>query len=175
MVSFYPGLKLRVQDKIMGLFSYATFPVHERSTPVDWKLLETEDIQGEHIRCHQLLGNELLPDLFEQYRKSDTKAVILVNSVDTYRLSDDLLVGVEKPHLPVVILTKQDGTLVLECLDETKEVDEDVYAKIDVETDVDGGGGAGDGQLAVGGSQQQYLSPHSTPKKQQPESSISEF
>ena len=154
----------------MHVFSYALFPGVKYSTPVDWKLLETEDIEGENIRCHQLQGNELLTELFERYRNSDSKAVVLINTSDDYQLAPDLISGVEKPCLPVIVLSKIDGETVLQCLDDASQISEDVYAKIEVETDVDGGGGG----VARQGLQQQYLSPRTTPKKQPlPESSLS--
>ena len=153
----------------MHVYSYTLFPGIKYSIPVDWKLLETEDIEGENIRCHQLQGDELLTELFERYRNSDSKAVVLINTSDDYQLAPDLVSGVEKPCLPVIVLSKIDGETVLKCLDDASQINEDVYAKIEVETDVDGGGGG-----VVRQGLQQHLSPQTTPKKQSPpESSLS--
>ena len=168
------GLKLKIERKVIHHLSYALFPTLGQSTPVDWTLLELEDIEGEHIRCHELLGNELLEDLFQRYKQADSKAVVLINTEDSHILPPDLVSGVGKPSLPVLVLTKSDGQQILQCLEDTGEIEENVYAKIEAETDVDGGMGG----VAEEKSQQKFTSPHGTPKKQQvhqspPDSSIS--
>jgi len=169
------GLKLKIEKNTVHQLSYALFPTLSQSTPVDWTLLELEKIEGEHIRCHELLGNEVLEDLFERYKIAESKAVVLINTTDNYSLPPDLISDAWKPSLPVIVLTKSDGQQIVQCLEDTSEIGENVYGKIEVETDVDGGIGEG---MAVGGTQQGHASPQGTPKKKQvhqspPDSSIS--
>ena len=167
------GLKLKI-EKVIHRMSYALFPTVSQPTPVDWTLLEVEDIEGEHIRCHELLGKELLEDLFQRYKQADSKAVVLINTEDSHTLPPDLVSGVGKPCLPVLVLTKSDGQQILQCLEDTCEMEVNVYAKIEVDTDMDG---RMEG-TAIEESQQKFTLPQGTPKKQQvyqspPDSSIS--
>ena len=43
------------QDRPFASFTYTLSPLTDRLAPVDWKLLvTTEDIESQHIRCHEL-------------------------------------------------------------------------------------------------------------------------
>ena len=151
----YLGLRIRIDKTLMGSFTYAVLPGVKMFSPIDWKLLEKEDIEGEHIRCHQLQENEKLIDLLETF---DAKAVILFNTSDNYCLAPELSFGIKEPQVPVVLLTKADGEKVLQYFEDTDEISTNVYARIDVETDIDEISAGNPTFRASGGTPQQHVS-----------------
>ena len=138
-LSTFAGLKVRIADRVprVQTFSYALFPGTEKSTPVDWKLLVADQIEGENIRCHRLLGDEQLSPLLDSFQNNHSKAVVLINTSDDYTLASGLTSGVTELHLPVIVVSKCDGERILCCLDEGAERDEDVYARIHADNMVD--------------------------------------
>ena len=138
-LSTFAGLEVKIADRVprVQTFSYALFPGTKKSTPVDWKLLVADQIEGENIRCHRLLGDEQLSPLLDSFQNNHSKAVVLINTSDDYTLASGLTSGVTELHLPVIVVSRCDGERILCCLDEAEEWDEDVEAKIHAENMVD--------------------------------------
>lgn len=126
------GLQLRVKghDQPFLTFDYALSPLTENLAPVDWKILVTEDVQSQNIRCHDLQAGEKLPSLVTQYQQAYAMAVILLNSEESYSLDPAFLEGGERSSYPVLVLKHSDGMRLLHALDRYEG--QDVLARVDV-------------------------------------------
>ena len=107
----------------------------EKSLPVSWQYLATEDIESENIRCHQLQPEDPVAELLSKFRKSYAKAVVLINTEDNYQLAQEFLVGVPQPTFPVVVVKQTDGDEIFRCLE--RYSGEDIHARVDAENLVD--------------------------------------
>lgn len=132
-----PGLflKLREQDAPFVYFTYSLPPMMETAVPVDWKVLVTENVESQHIRCHELQPTDQLSSLIPEFQKAYAMAIVLINVDDTYILPEACLKGVEEPPIPVVILTHTDGQSLLKQLDYYEG--KDVLTRLDAESQVD--------------------------------------
>ena len=128
-------LKVQEQEKPFAAFTYALTPAMEKATPVNWKILVTEDVQSQHIRCHELQPGDSLAQLVRQYRSAYALAVVVINMEDSYTLAPAFLKEMERDNYPVLVLTKSDGKELLSHLDRYEDVY--VYARVDVESMVD--------------------------------------
>ncbi len=92
---FFAGLKLRLkgQTTLLAAYTYALFPRMEKCVPVDWKILVTDDVQSQHIRCHPLQEGDELSMLVSNFREQHAKAVILINTQDNYSIAPQFLEG----------------------------------------------------------------------------------
>lgn len=136
----FVGLKLRRESQVEPLqsFNYALFPTMERSVPVGWQHLAMEDEEAQNIRLHELQKGEELPGLLEGFEKSYAKAVVLINTEDSYELSTDLVTSVKEVQLewfPLLIVKKTDGEEILRCVE--RHDTEGIYARVDAENQVD--------------------------------------
>ena len=131
-----PGLQLKLdgQDRPFASFTYALSPLTDRPTPVDWKLLATEDVESQHIRCHELQIGDNLPKLITAFQKAYAVIVVLINTSEDYFLHPSFLTNTHDSPLPVLLLTRSDGMTLLKKIDLHKE---NVFAKISVESVVD--------------------------------------
>ena len=117
-------------------FSYALGPRLERATPIDWKILVTDDVQSQNIHCHELQGGDSLAKLITHCRQNYSNALILVNTRSDYVIEERFLKGMEEERYPVIVLTQADGVRLLDVLEQRVEQD-NVQAKIEVESAVD--------------------------------------
>ena len=131
-----PGLQLKLdgQDFPFASFTYTPSSLTDKLTPVDWKLLVTENVQSQHIRCHKLQMGDNLPDLIDIFQKAHAVAVVLINTSENGFLDPSFLIGTKKSHFPVLILKKSCG---IELLKKVGQCSKDVLAKITVESFVD--------------------------------------
>ena len=106
--------------------AYTYTPIKPFQTPVDWSVLSSFHVEGEHIRIHDLTdGGENLREAVEGYHKAHAKAVIVINTADTSRLSDELISSLEGfDKCLVAVLSSADGSSLYDALD-----DDDVYAR----------------------------------------------
>ena len=111
-------------------FTYVLSPLTDKLTPVDWKLLVTEDIEHPHIRCHVLQAGDNLPQLIAGFQKVQALAVVLINTSDNYSLHPTFLSGTQEGHYPVLLLTNGDG---MKLLNMVQQYEENVLARIGVE------------------------------------------
>ena len=118
-------------------FSYAILQGREVFSPMDWKFLEKDAIEGEHIRCHKLQENEELAKVLVIFETHNAKAVVLINTSDSYCLTPKLLSEVHESSFPVILLTRTDGEKVLQYFEGIDLANTNVYARLDVETAVD--------------------------------------
>ena len=123
-------LKLDSQDHPFVSFTYVLSPLTDKLTPVDWKLLVTEDIEHPHIRCHVLQAGDNLPQLIAGFQKVQALAVVLINTSDNYSLHPTFLSGTQEGHFPVLLLTNGDG---MKLLNMVQQYEENVLARIGVE------------------------------------------
>ena len=98
------------------------------------KVIVTEEVQGDHVIVHKLEPGDKLAELVSQYRSNIlVKAVVVVNTGDSYILKPGYLKGIEKSNFPLIVVTANDGQQLLEILDQS----DDVLCDIDVESTVD--------------------------------------
>lgn len=108
----------------------------KHATPIEWKILVTDDVQSQNIRCHVLRTGDQLQDLITRYRQNFTMALIVVNTTDGHIIEEPFLEGMEgAEEIPVVVLTWSDGGRLMNILRHTE--DDDVLAKIEAESAVD--------------------------------------
>ena len=114
-------------------FNYAPIPLTEGINPVKKKVLVTESVQGDHVFVHKLEAGDNLAQLVAEYRGNSAKAVVIVNTAESYTVHPTHLEGLEKSYFPLLILTLNDGQKLLKALDQP----DDVMCDIEVESDVD--------------------------------------
>ena len=127
-------MKLDGQDQPFASFTYALSPLTEKSAPVDWKLLVSEDVQSQHIRWHELQAGDDLPKLIADFQNAYAMAVVLINTTDNYSLHPSFLKGTKVSRYPVLVLTKSDGMTLMSKIE---QYEENVFAKISAESFVD--------------------------------------
>ena len=134
----FPGLKLKRkgQQTPFQSFAYALFPTTKKSSPVHWQYLSMEATEGENIRCHQLQAGDQLVELLKELGESLTKALLLINTEDSYSLPREYILGVKELPFPVLIVSNSDGEEIVRCLE---RFEDHVFARIDAENLVDGG------------------------------------
>ena len=127
-------MKLDDQDLPFESFTYALSPLTDKLTPVDWKLLVTEKVESQHIRCHELQAGDNLSELIASFQKAHALAVVLINTSDSYILQSSFLEETkQESQFPVLVLTKSDGVELLKKVEQF----ENVFAQITAEAFVD--------------------------------------
>ena len=88
----------------------------------------------EHIRCHHLNETEKWGECFEDLDTTNAKAVILVNSDDTYQLGKNF----DECHclLPTLLVTHSDGELLMDCLSKCGDVEAKIETELTVLTSI---------------------------------------
>ena len=99
----------------------------EKSLPVDWQCLLTNDSDSDNIRLHELEQGHQLTDLLNGFKNA--KAAVLINTTDSYELPQDLMCE-KKLTFPVVIVKKTDGASIIKHM-------KSVEACIEAENSVD--------------------------------------
>ena len=127
-------LKLDGHEHLFASFTYALSPLTDKLAPVDWKLLVTEDVESQHIRCHELQTGDNLPELIAAFKKAYAVAVVLINTSEDYSMNSSFLTKKQESPLPVLLLKRSDGMTLLNKIELHKE---NLLAKISVESDVD--------------------------------------
>ena len=130
----FVGLKLKLQDQPHPsvCYNYALSPFVDKPVLIDWKIFVNDDIQSQHIRCHALQPGDKVKDLISSFRRALAKAVVLINTQDKYTLGPEFTKGVARGNYPIIILTKSDGSLLMDKLEEDDGQTE-VLARLDVE------------------------------------------
>ena len=112
-------------------FTYAFSSFTEKPLHIDWKIIvNNEDIESQHIRCHALQPGDKIKDLISLFKKALAKAVVLINTQDNYTLAPELTEGMERGGFPIVVLMKIDGEQLVEFLE--KFYEHDVLARLDI-------------------------------------------
>ena len=101
---------------------------------MDWKLLVTENVGCQNIRCHKLQSGDKLQELITGFQETNAKAVVLINTSDDYFLHPSIWAGTKKSSFPVLVLTKSDGMKLLNIVEQHER---NMLAKISVESIVD--------------------------------------
>ena len=60
---------------------------------MDWKPLVTDNVESQHIRCHELHEGDELSMLVANFKAQHAKAVILINTQDNYFIAPRFLEG----------------------------------------------------------------------------------
>ena len=124
------GLKVKLQGEKEPrvCFTYAISPFMDKAINMDWKCISNEDVQSQHIRCHELQSGDNVFELFHQFKKAHSKALILINTQNNYSLDSEFVEKIEKGWYPIVVITKDDGAVLTQLIE--SHVDQ-VEAKID--------------------------------------------
>ena len=99
--------------------------------PVGWRLISDVDVVGEHIHVHELSQGGDLMSAIQEYREVHAKAVVLINTEDSYmlQLPEDVVAGLKGlGGFIVAVLCKSDGEKLLDCLQKQYD-EEDIMAK----------------------------------------------
>ena len=117
----------------------------QRSQPisVEWRLLESGDVESEHIRVHDLQDEELENDgeilitTLQEYRTAYAKAVVIISLTESLALPEGVSKRIEGlTGYPVVVISRNEGDRLLECLNVQYE-DEELLAQLVVESNVE--------------------------------------
>ena len=94
----------------------------------DWIIIANEDVEGQHIQYHCLKSGDSVKSLAMSVKRVYGKALILVNTEDSYTLSPEFVE--EVTFLPIAVIKKSDGEIFKEFL----ETHEDVLGRLDKES-----------------------------------------
>lgn len=115
-------------------FTYALSPLTQGIHPVKKKVLVADEVEGDHVRLHELQFTEKLAEIMAGFRKNKcTKAVVVVNIADSLMLEPAHLEGLEGSNFPLLVVSQSDGQQLKRILSEQN----DVLCDINVETTVD--------------------------------------
>lgn len=115
-------------------FTYALCPLTQGINPVKKKVLVTDEVEGDHVRVHELQPTEKLAESVAGYRKNkSTKAVVILNTADGLMLDPAHVEGLESSNFPLVVVSQSDGQELKGILDQQ----DDVLCDINVESTVD--------------------------------------
>lgn len=132
------GLKLRQKGKtaILKCFPYALFLTTQESfIPVDWQDFITQEEEGtENIRLHELIEEDQLTDILEDFEKGNTQAAVLINMTDTYELAEKFVSSVKEAPFTTVVVQRMDGVEIMKYLTHN----EDIQACVVAESRMDG-------------------------------------
>lgn len=118
----------------------------EKSSPVEWYYLVTENSETENIRLHNLQSGEQLPELLSDFQTNDAKAVVLINIEDSYELSGEFVSSVKEVPFPLLVVKKTAGEEILKFIeDDTRRL----YARVDAESSVDEVGEQPHGMITI--------------------------
>lgn len=124
------GLKVKVQGEKEPriCITYSFSPFMDKAIKMDWKCISNEDVQSQHIRCHELHSGDNVRELFNQFKKAHSKALILINTQNSYSLNSEFVQEIERGRYPIVVVAKDDGAALIQLIE--SYVDQ-VEAKID--------------------------------------------
>ncbi len=112
------GLKVKVTDEDeprLLPYSWAD-TISPAPQSIDWLPVSLEEEEYDHIRCHQLQP-ESLPILMAALDSStSTKAVIVINTENSYRVDTKHLPEEGKHSVPVLIVTAETGRMLLDTI-----------------------------------------------------------
>ena len=115
-------------------FTYTLSPLTQGINPVKKKVLVTDEVEGDHVRVHELQSTEKLAEIVAGYRTNKcTKAVVIVNIADSLMLEPAHLEGLESSSFPLLVVSQSDGQELKGILDQQH----DVLCDINVESTVD--------------------------------------
>ena len=102
-------------------FTYAPVSPGSPLIGVDWQLLKFGEVEGGHIRVHELVEGEEegegLVAILRDYQAAQSKAVVLINTSETLALPESVGKKLkESVGYPVVVITRSSGDRLLECL-----------------------------------------------------------
>lgn len=124
------------QEQPFRGYTYLPVPQDAVPIPVDWRLLESGDVESEHIRVHDLQREELeeegkgLVAALKVYQAAYAKAVVIINVVETLILPKEVEIKMkELEGFPVVVVTRSDGERLLECL-QVQHEDDELHAQL---------------------------------------------
>ena len=116
-------------------FTYALGPTTRGINPVKRKVIVLETVEGDHVIVHKLQPEDRLAEKVSDYRSTFVKAVVVVNTADSYELDPSHIEGMDESNFPVLVLSASDGHDLLNCLEHFE--DRDVLCDIEVESTVD--------------------------------------
>lgn len=131
------GLKLylRQQDYPIAAVDYTIAPFVDSGVSVAKMLLAAIEVEGPHIRWHELQQGQSLPDLISRCQNSEAEALVLINYEGTDVLNSEMISGVMKTTFPVLLLSQKDSCQLMQTLECYK--DDALFAKVDVDNQVD--------------------------------------
>ena len=124
-------VKLQGEKKPRICFTYSFSPFMDKAIKMDWKCISNEDVQSQHIRCHELQSGDNICELFHQFKKAHSKALILINTQNNYSLNSEFVEELERGWYPIVVVTKDDGAALIQLIESHGD---QVEAKIDAES-----------------------------------------
>ena len=121
---------------------YSPVPQGSQPISVEWRLLESGDVESMHIRVHDLQEEELVNDgetliaTLQDYRTAYAKAVVIISLTQSLALPKGVSKRIEGlTGYPVVVISRNDCEQLMECLNVQYE-DEELLARLVVESSV---------------------------------------
>ena len=118
-ISVNVGLKVKLQGEKEPhvWFTYAFTPFMDEAIKMDWKCIAIEDVQSQHIRCHELQPGDNVQELFHRFKKAHSKALVLINTQNNYSVDSEFVKEIERGRYPIIVVTKDDGTALIRLID----------------------------------------------------------
>ena len=129
-VMHFSGLHLKVGSPGVELyFEYGQGPFRQMVHSIPWTDLTTAETTYPHVRFHELKEEDSLSYFLSMMASIPaTMAVILINSEDSYRLSDKFHTEAQSPPVPMLVVTQETGRELLRLV---RENPREVKIKID--------------------------------------------
>ena len=116
----------RTEEK--RFFSFAWAPFCDSPLSLDWLGLADHQVNYDHIQLHKLQPDKSLSFVLSTFGSlTSTRALLLVNTYDSYELDEQFRPKSEGPCLPVMVVTKETGAGLLGFL---KQHGRDVEVKV---------------------------------------------
>ncbi len=114
------------------LYTYSWAHINASPTPqaIDWLPVSLQEETTDHIRCHHLQRESVdVPLLMATLGSSSSiKAVIVINSENSYRVDPKYFPEEEKWLVPVFIVTSTTGKMIMDTISKQEE---DILASVD--------------------------------------------
>ena len=116
------GLKLRVKsvpETQCHNFNYSFGPFRQSLRSINWVDITGTETTYPHVRLHELQEEDSLSYFLSMMASIPaTMAVILINSEDSYRLSDKFHTEDQSPPVPMLVVTQETGRELLRLVRE---------------------------------------------------------
>ena len=133
------GLHLKLTNQAnpeSRCFDYAWAACNQSARPLEWLGLTTSETTYQHIRLHELKKDDSLSYFMATLSSIPAaRAMILVNSENSFRLSEKFDSEDQIPPVPVLVVTKETGRELLKLVEANPR---EVEVKVEVSAAVVG-------------------------------------
>ena len=113
------GLQVKVKDEeTHQSFEYKWASIQQTPHSFDWTPVIQHDAKFDHVRCHDLQPDDLPFFLANLDSNPGTKALILINTENSFVIHSSMLAEDQASTFPVLIITQKSGNILTHLLKE---------------------------------------------------------